>query len=332
MGVLYGEGTQIQPNCTSRCTCKNRELQCEQQTCFADGPTCYAYGDPHYQTFDLRHYDFQEDCEYVLTTPCDNDEFTIIVGNAAKSTISSSTQVVRILVPGENLEIVLGNGNGGTVTVNGDSNLDAGDGSLMLSGGVKLVRSGRHPHVLLGTQGTRIFWDGINQVEVTVSSLWQGRLCELCGNYNNDSTDDFIRPDGQQLSNANKFIASWAFGNTSSCGTLPQSLPCFGLDRAIATARCNALQSGAFAPGHDTVDPQPFINDCIDDYCLFCDEDNRDDCHCCSLATYASVCATTGVPLQDWRDIFCHKLIFCIWYMDSTQYLLAVLTSIFLYI
>ena len=70
--------------------------------------------------------------------------------------------MVRISVPDENLEIVLGNGNGGTITVNGDSQLDGGDGSLMLSGGVEVVRSGGHPHVLLGTQGIRVFWDGVN--------------------------------------------------------------------------------------------------------------------------------------------------------------------------
>ena len=83
MGMLYEEGVQIQPNCSTRCTCRNRQFECETQTCFTDGPTCYAAGDPHYQTFDFRYYDFQGDCEYVLSTPCDSDEFSIIVGNSA---------------------------------------------------------------------------------------------------------------------------------------------------------------------------------------------------------------------------------------------------------
>ena len=305
--MLYGEGTQIQPNCTSRCTCQNREFQCEEQTCFADGPTCYAYGDPHYITYDLQHYNFQGDCEYVLTTPCDNDEFTVVVGNVAKSTISSSTQLVRISVPGEGLEIVLGSGNGGTVTINGISHLDTGDGSVMLSGGVEVVRSGGHPHVLLGTQGIKIFWDGINRVEVTVSTSWQGMLCGLCGNYNDNPADDFTGPDGQQLSNANDFVSSWAVGDTSSCGTLSEGF-CFGDLFDIATASCSVLQGEFFAPCHAAVDPQPFINACVDDYCIFCDEANRDDCLCRSLATYASVCNAAGVLLQEWRDSFCRKL------------------------
>ena len=308
MGTLYGGGTQIQPNCSTRCIYQNREFQCEEQACFAAGLTCYAYGDPHYRTYDLQHYDFQGDCEYILTTPCDSDEFTVVVGNVAKSTISSITQVVRISVPGEGLEIVLGSGNGGIVTIDGTTYLDTGDGSLLLSGGVEVVRSGGHPHVLLGTQGIKIFWDGVNRVEVTVSTSWQGRLCGLCGNYNNDATDDFIGPDSQQISNANEFVASWATGNTSSCGTLTQALPCLGATRSVATARCEALQSDLFAPCHSTVDPQPFINDCIDDYCIYCDEANRDDCLCYTLSTYASVCSTAGILLPNWRELYCRKL------------------------
>ena len=309
MNVWYGEGTQLQPNCSSRCTCKNRKWQCEEQTCFADGPTCYAYGDTHFQNFDLLQYSFQGDCEYVLSKSCAGDVFSVVIKNVPKNAHSSRVQEVKILIPGEYIEIVLGTGNGGTATVNGTLQLENGDGQLSMNGEVELVRSGGLLHVLLGKQGIRVFWDGTNRVEVTVAKSWRGKLCGLCGNYNNDDKDDFQGPDGQQLGNANEFVTSWVIGNTSVCEPLPPPfLPCFGPALTSARARCNALMvSPVFTPCNSAVDPDPFIENCIQDYCILC-ETNKTDCLCNNFAAYASVCAATGILLQNWKDLYCREL------------------------
>ena len=187
--------------------------------------------------------------------------------------------------------------------------LENGDGSVLLSGGVEVVRSGGHPHVLLTTQGIRIFWDGVNRVEITVSTAWQGRLCGLCGNYNNNATDDFIGPNGQQFTNVDQFVTSWVVGNTSSCGILAQAPACSGQARTDAIQRCNFLTSMvSFIQCSPTVDPQPFITHCIDNYCI-CDDADKEDCFCNSLTTLASVCAAAGRILPYYLRLdFCRKL------------------------
>ena len=208
-GVQYQEGEQIQPNCSTRCTCRQTEFQCETQACLADGPTCYASGDPHYKTFDSRYYDFQGTCHYVLTTPCNSSEFSVIVGNSAHNSFVSCTANVTILVPSLSLQIVLGRGStGGTVAINGTLQPNNGDGIILQSSGVEVLRSGGRLHVLLVMYGVRIFWDGSTRVEVTVSQSWQNKLCGLCGNFNNDGADDFTTPNGTQA------LIEYVFGNS----------------------------------------------------------------------------------------------------------------------
>ena len=38
-----------------------KELDCPKQ--------CWAYGDPHYKTFDGEHFSFQGDCTYLMAAP-----------------------------------------------------------------------------------------------------------------------------------------------------------------------------------------------------------------------------------------------------------------------
>ena len=315
MGVQYQDGEQIQPKCSTRCTCQQGQFQCRQQTCFADGPTCYAAGDPHYQTFDLRYYDFQGDCEYILTTPCNTSEFTVIVGNSVCNPFVSCTDTVTVLVPDENLEILLGRGNGGTVTINGNLQSNNGDGTILQSSGVEILRSGGHPHILLLTYGVRIFWNGVFRVEVTVSQKWQNRLCGLCGNFNNDAADDFETPDGSLALAENEFGISWLYANSSGgsggsdgCGGPIDPPMCPNDIMLEAKSRCEAINQTVFASCNAVIDPTQFIENCMFDYCL-CNEVDKEDCFCDSLATYAAACAAAGVTPPNWRRFYCRKYI-----------------------
>ena len=307
MDVIYQEGEQIQPNCSTRCTCRKREFQCKTQPCLADGSTCLVAGNSHYQTFDLSYYEFQGDCEYILTTPCQSDEFTITVANIAHDDFMSSVYQVTISIPDINLKVVLGRGSGGSVTINGILQPNVGDGKIMQSDELEIIRAGGHPHILLIAHHVKVFWNGLNRVQVTAGKVWEDKLCGLCGHYNNDASDDFMTPSGQLVYTENEFSNSWVINNNiSTCGLLHSPPYCLENVRTQAINYCLTLRNGVFLSCNSLLNPIPYIRNCVYDSC-YCNETNRQECFCESLATYAAACTTVGATISNWRDLYCCK-------------------------
>jgi len=306
MGNRYNEGDQIQPNCSSRCICCDGEFVCQSQDCITDGATCYAWGDPHYRTFDLKKFDFQGTCEYVLTQSCNSSEFVVSASNRAHNSYVSCTDLVRVVVPDSNLEIILRRA--GAVMINNRMHSNADDGILLQTDNVEIVKIGRQVHVILITLGVRVSWDGLYRVDVTVSTSWRGRLCGLCGNYNDNPNDDFMTPASILTPSPSLFSQSWAINNEvgSVCEDLPSPGPCPADVMADAQTRCAALRETYFSSCNDMVDPTDFIESCVYDYC-HCNEVDREECYCNSLAAYARACSTNGIILQSWRTNFCCK-------------------------
>ncbi|KAG8433677.1 hypothetical protein GDO86_012142 [Hymenochirus boettgeri] len=69
---------------------------------------CWAWGDPHYHTFDERNYDFQGTCSYTMAQTCGNDanlpEFNIETMNENRgSSLVSYLSFATIQVYGYNI-------------------------------------------------------------------------------------------------------------------------------------------------------------------------------------------------------------------------------------
>ena len=308
-GTPYQIGDIIQPNCTTRCTCQNDfKFYCQPQECLLDGLYCYAWGEPHYGTFDKRRFDFQGDCEYVLSQPCDSDDFIITGSNTAINEFVSATSAVRIVLPSKDLEIFLTRGGGGTIEINNDIIPNNGDGLVYNTDGVYVMRAGGHPYVRFNIRyPVVVYWDGSQRVVITASSSWQGQLCGLCGNYNNDPDDDFMLPNGTLTTSVNEFGNEWLYANTTpNCGELQPIPVCTDSVMNEAQTRCDELNGEVFQVCHSIVDPAPFVDGCVLDYCL-CSMSDREECYCNALSVYAAVCATSDIIIPNWRDSFCRK-------------------------
>lgn len=268
--------------------------QCCQKCVDIDG-ICTVFGDPHYKTFDGKFYSFQGSCKYQLASDCVNGTFSIRISNDARNTSHSSwtrTATLRIgatkINMGKKMRIKV---NGHRVTlphkINGVAEIARSNGSVLLKADI----------------GIQMLWDGDGFLEVTVSSVYKGKLCGLCGNFNSKARDDMKTRDGRLLSDTWRFGSSWRVGGTRAC-TRRQRRPSPNMYRQSKILKARRLCRGfhiyeAFTDCTTKVNPH--------NYQEACEVDARScsgtRCHCAAYRAYARECSRVGAEPREWARV-----------------------------
>ncbi|XP_059497253.1 IgGFc-binding protein-like [Stegostoma tigrinum] len=306
--------------CGERCVCQDggivkcHEMECgpnEECKVVAGVRGCYSItsgwctiaGDLHYRTFDGVSFNFQGSCTYTLATVCQGGEdlpnFTVTARNQQLHPEERPvTSQLEVHVHG--YALTLERSVRWRVKVNGTrTNLP-----LRLSEGRIIVYQLGHRVQIQTEFGLNVSYDLSYSSRVTVPGRYKGRICGLCGNFNDKKEDDLVSPAGKDTKGVTDFVQSWSTpGPGEACKQVDGKYPLQCPKNKTAVLQnamyCEflGLPSGPLSVCHSTVDPQPFIRDCLFDTC-HANGNTQVLCH--SLRAYMDVCqAAAGINLNN---------------------------------
>ncbi|XP_066475597.1 mucin-5B-like [Tiliqua scincoides] len=295
-GNFYRSGTSITINCNT-CTCHKRQWNCANNPCQG---TCTLYGNRHYFSFDGAQFDFMGDCDYILTQDfCPNNPqpgtFRIVMQNiACGQSLSACSLKISVILEGSEIRLLEGK----IEEIMSKPGLEK-NYTLFLLGSNIIIET---------FHGMVIMWNQKTTVIVQVAPSFQGKVCGLCGNFDNRVNNDFTTR-GQSLEmHAQAFGNSWKI--TSSCSDINKTDLCASqpVKLALGQKRCSIIRSDVFRPCHSKINPTPYYESCVSDFCG-CDSVGDCEFFCTAVAAYSRSCSRAGICI-DWRSpsncpVFC---------------------------
>ncbi|KAM9705213.1 mucin-6-like, partial [Menidia menidia] len=262
-----------------QCTCREGSWECSANTCPS---RCQVEG--HFViTFDGKQYEIPGNCRYQASR---GQNWTVTVQYSEKEKTLTEVQLqvfqdvytfTKGLVRFGDLEV---------------KELHQSDHALVFWQSSMFVQV--HAFVGLKLQ-VQVFPD--LQLYITPPSNESGLTSGLCGNNNNDTTDDFTTPSQIIESSVQYFASAWSFGK---CPIEERS--CVkSVNELIGREKCSELtnSNGIFAKCHQYIPPDHHYEDCVTRVCNC--EGKVTDCVCTALGNYAKFCAERDVQLGDWR-------------------------------
>ncbi|KAI1901486.1 hypothetical protein AGOR_G00034930 [Albula goreensis] len=339
-GKYYKIGQTFYPHgkCEEECTCNDDGMvDCKKFTCgpherckvkngqrgcypFGSG-NCSIYGDPHYRTFDNSTYDFQGTCTYTVSKACHLEgtrlkPFSVVVENEnwngvidfKADTPPVNVSVARsVAVQVYGYTLILRKNQIGSIMVNGILYTLPME---LNNGAVKAYEHG-FQDVIETDFGLKVTYDLVFKVTVTVPGNYRGKTCGLCGNFNDDASDELQMPDGKITKSMKDFGAAWKVSTPDvvcddgcSGNICPQ---CEEKKKHLFEKDCAMINDkhGPLAACHDVLDPASYFRDCVFDVCM---GDGNRKILCSSIDAYVSDCQKLGVKINNWRtSTFCPR-------------------------
>ncbi|XP_047548624.1 mucin-5AC [Lutra lutra] len=301
----YLPGQTIRVGCNT-CTCENRKWRCTEEPCLA---TCAVYGDGHYVTLDGRRYSFSGDCGYTLLQDhCRGNDttgtFRVISENVPCGTTGvTCSKAIKLFLGSYELRL-----SEGRVEV-----LERGVGQeppySIRQMGIYLVVDTEAGLVLL--------WDRKTSIFLKLSPEFKGRVCGLCGNFDDNAVNDFTTRSQSVVGSALEFGNSWKFSPSCPDAPVPRD-PCTAnpYRKSWAQKQCSIINSATFAACHAHVEPTKYYEACVGDACA-CDSGGDCECFCTAVAAYAQACRNVGMCVS-WRTPDTCPL-FCDYYNPEGQ-------------
>ncbi|XP_040264823.1 mucin-2-like [Bufo bufo] len=294
---IYPHGSKVKVDCNT-CSCQRGRWTCTNAICYG---TCIIYGNGHYITFDEKFYDFDGNCEFVAAQDyCgpnhSEGNFSIIIENIPCGTTGVTCS--------KSIKVFLGK----TVLKLADKHIEETTGE-----GVKhvtyLTREVGIYRVIEASNGILLIWDRKTTIFIKVSPAYKGKLCGLCGNFDDNSQNDYKTSHMLQVTDVLEFGNSWKLD--ASCPDAAEIInPCSQNPHrhSWSEKQCGLIKSQVFKVCHSKVDPIPFYEACVNDACS-CDSGGDCECFCTAVAAYAQEC-TKAEACVYWRTpdicpIFC---------------------------
>ncbi|XP_060118385.1 mucin-6 [Heteronotia binoei] len=302
-GEKYDPGDVMKAPCRT-CKCKMGQWNCKELPCPG---TCSLEGGSFVTTFDSRPYRFHGVCTYILMkSPMLPHNGTLMAVYKKSGYSSSETSLSAIIYVSSQDKIVISQNQ---ILTNEDELkwLPYKSGDIII-----FKQSSTHIHVYTEF-GLELIIQilPVLQAYIKVGFQFKGKTQGLCGNYNGETSDDFLTSMDIVEGTAPLFVDSWRAGNCHPAlerDTDPCSMS--QLNKMCAETHCSILikKGSLFEKCHLVVNPAPFYKRCVYQACNY---EETFPYICSALGSYARVCASMGLILGNWRSSIDNCTISC---------------------